>query len=259
MVRGASGCHGLATGGATAGDTRLNPVATALSRAINTGPPQYRDYIDGVDQMTGEARPEGLNDLVKILTQSLPDETTIKSFATAANIMNVVNFRGTARDQWTSLVYVAADRPAAWETLLSMTDEYLENTIYYAEFFRWRERHSRTSGVALPRPDKGTEVANGTATRDATAWDTRLNPVVTALSQAINGQFIIRDIAMKAGLPIEHVRNAPDAEGYWAAVLECALDEGDQDVDAVLSEALVRTERKAAHEAVEEYRRMRGR
>jgi hypothetical protein len=231
-------------------DTRINPDATAISREIN-------DH--GVDQMTGEARPGGLNELVKILTNSIPDETAIKSFAAAANVMSVVNFRGTARDQWTSLVYVAADRPAAWETLLSITDEYLEGTRYYDEFLRWRERHSRTSERALPRPDKGTEVTNGAATGEAATWDTRLDPVVTALAQAINGQFIIRDIAMKARLPIEHVCNAPDAESYWAAVLECALDEGDQCVDAVLNEALVRTKGKVAHEAVEEYRRMRDR
>lgn len=90
-------------------------------------------------------------------------------------------------------------------------------------------------------------------------WDTRINPVVRALSRAINDQRIIRDIAMQSGLSMEYVGNRPDAASYWTAVLDRAQDEGDQRVDAVLSEALAHTENSMAHDAVEAYWKARGR
>jgi len=51
-------------------------------------------------------------------------------------------------------------------------------------------------------------------------WDMQINPVVRALSQAINDQAIIRDIAVKSGRSMEYVRNTltPRATGrpYWS-------------------------------------------
>lgn len=89
-------------------------------------------------------------------------------------------------------------------------------------------------------------------------WDTRLNPVRRALSLAINEQRIIRDIATQSGLSMEFVGDRPDAASYWTTVLERALDEGDRRVDAVLNEALERTDNQMAHDAVETYRNERG-
>lgn len=90
-------------------------------------------------------------------------------------------------------------------------------------------------------------------------WDTRINPVVHALSQVINDQAIIRDIAVKSGLSMAYVRNAPDAASYWTTVLDRAQDEGDRRVDSVLNEALARTKSPMVFDAVETYRKARGR
>ncbi len=85
------------------------------------------------------------------------------------------------------------------------------------------------------------------------AWDTRINPVVHALSKVITDPVIISDIAMKSGLSMEYVRYSPDAESYWTAVLNRAQDEGDPRVDAVLDGALTRTQSPIVHDAVEVY------
>ena len=85
------------------------------------------------------------------------------------------------------------------------------------------------------------------------AWDTRLNPVVGALSKAITDPVVITDIATKSGMSMEFVRYSPDADSHWTAVLNRAQDEGDARVDAVLETALTRTESQIVHYAVEVY------
>ena len=81
-------------------------------------------------------------------------------------------------------------------------------------------------------------------------WDTRINPVVDALSSAITDREIIRDIAMKSGLTMRYLRISPDAESYWTAVFERAQDEGNQRVDSVLKEALTRTENAFVRDSI---------
>jgi hypothetical protein len=113
---------------------------------------------------------------------------------------------------------------------------------------------------SVSRPSgQGAEGRHGPATGGAMVWDTRMNRVVYALSQAINDRAIIRDIAVKSGLSIEFVRDTPDAASYWTAVLERAQDEGDLRVESVLNEALIRTENPEAHDAVKAYWKSRGR
>jgi hypothetical protein len=91
----------------------------------------------------------------------------------------------------------------------------------------------------------------------AMVWDTRINPVVDALSSAINDRDIIRDIAMKSGLTMRYVRIAPDAESYWTAILERAQDEGNRRVDAVFEEALTRTQDAFVRDSIDAYRKAR--
>jgi len=91
------------------------------------------------------------------------------------------------------------------------------------------------------------------------AWDTRINPVVHTLSQVINDQVIIRNIAVMSGLSMEYVGNAPDAASYWTTVLDRAQDEGDRRVDSVLNEALRRTQSPMVRDTVEAYWKARGR
>jgi hypothetical protein len=95
--------------------------------------------------MTGDARPEELNDLVKILTKSMLDETTIKSFATSVGAFGRVKLDGDAGSQWTELVRFASIRPKMWPALLSMIGEYLDDTIYRDEFLGWREQYEQIS------------------------------------------------------------------------------------------------------------------
>lgn len=90
-------------------------------------------------------------------------------------------------------------------------------------------------------------------------WDTRITPVVHALSMAINDLAVIRNIAIRSGISLAYVPNMPDAESYWTAVLERAQDEGDQRVDSVLNEALVRTQNPSVRDAIEIYWKARGR
>ena len=85
------------------------------------------------------------------------------------------------------------------------------------------------------------------------AWDTRLNPVVGALSKAITDPVVITDIATKSGMSMEYVRYSPDADSYWTAVLNRAQDEGGSRVDAVLEGAVTRTESQIVHDAVDVY------
>lgn len=110
-----------------------------------------------------------------------------------------------------------------------------------------------------PSPVQEAGGLNSHATGGAMVWDTRINPVVHALSQVINDLTIIRDIAVRSGLSMAYVRNAPDAASYWTAVLDRAQDEGDRRVDSVLNEALARTESPMVHDAVETYWKARGR
>jgi hypothetical protein len=95
--------------------------------------------------MTGDARPEELNELVKILTKSMLDETTIKSFATNVGAFGRVKSDGDAGSQWTELVRFASIRPKMWPALLSMIGEYLDDTIYRDEFLGWREQYEQIS------------------------------------------------------------------------------------------------------------------
>lgn len=90
-------------------------------------------------------------------------------------------------------------------------------------------------------------------------WDTRINPVVQVLSQVINDQDVVRDIAVKSGLSMEYVRKAPDTASYWTTVLDRAQDEGDLRVDSVLNEALTRTKNPLVHDTVKAYWKARER
>lgn len=124
--------------------------------------------------MTRDARLEGsaFGKFVAILAKSLRDETKIKSIATTVNVMDKVKWDGDARDQWTSLVNVAADRPKVLDELLQVIDDNLKDTSYHDEFLRWREqsgqrgharldqavsdvRKSRNSLLAVNDPRKG--------------------------------------------------------------------------------------------------------
>jgi hypothetical protein len=94
---------------------------------------------------------------------------------------------------------------------------------------------------------------NGNSAGGAMVWDTRISPVAHALSQAISDKIIIRDIAVKSGISLAFVWDTPDASSYWTSVLDRAQDEGDQRVDAVLQEALTRTQNTKVHEAIKAY------
>jgi len=96
--------------------------------------------------MTEDTRLEGppFGELVAILAKSIREETRIKSIATTVNAMGKVNWDGDARDQWTSLVDVAADRPAVLGALLPIIDDYLNGTRYYDEFLQWREKNGQS-------------------------------------------------------------------------------------------------------------------
>jgi hypothetical protein len=95
--------------------------------------------------MTGDARPEGLGELIKILARGVREETKIKSIATAIEAKGMVDWDGDARDQWTSLVDVAADRPKMFRELLKEVDEHLGPTIYHNEFLEWREKYDQNT------------------------------------------------------------------------------------------------------------------
>ena len=89
------------------------------------------------------------------------------------------------------------------------------------------------------------------------AWDTRINPVVNALSSTFSDSEIIRDIAVKSGLSMRYVRNTPDADSYWTTVLERAQDEGRERLEAVFDQALARTESVTVRDSIESYRQTR--
>jgi hypothetical protein len=88
-------------------------------------------------------------------------------------------------------------------------------------------------------------------------WDTRLNPVIHALSMAITDPEVIRDIAMRSGLAMEYVRFSHYPDTYWTSVLERAQDEGELRVDSVLDQALTRTENDTVHDSIGLYRKYR--
>jgi hypothetical protein len=108
-------------------------------------------------------------------------------------------------------------------------------------------------GSVSPPPAQEAGGLNGRPTGGAMAWDTRINPVVRALSQVINDPAIIRNIAVMSGISMAFVRSAPDAASYWTTVLDRAQDEGDRRVDSVLNEALARTQNPMVRDAVEAY------
>lgn len=115
---------------------------------------------------------------------------------------------------------------------------------------------SKTASVSTVR---NAESMNDHSSGGAMVWDTRITPVVHALSMAINDLAVIRNIAIRSGISLAYVPNMPDAESYWTAVLERAQDEGDQRVDSVLNEALVRTQNPSVRDAIEIYWKARGR
>lgn len=52
---------------------------------------------------------------------------------------------GDARDQWTSLVDLAADRPKMYAALLTAVGDYLESTIYHNEFLEWHKKYGQNT------------------------------------------------------------------------------------------------------------------
>jgi hypothetical protein len=104
---------------------------------------------------------------------------------------------------------------------------------------------------------KHTAGTQGHKTGSANMWDTRLNPVVHDLSNAITDPEIIRDIAVKSGLAVQYVRFSNYADTYWTSVLERAQDEGMLRVDSVLDQALDRTEDTSVRDSIELYRKYR--
>jgi hypothetical protein len=124
--------------------------------------------------MARDARLQGpaFGKLAMLLAKSLRDETRIRSIAISLDVEGLVNWDGDARDQWTSLINVAADRPAVLEQLLQEIDDYLKGTRYHEEFLKWRNqnvqdgqgrldravsdvRKSRNSLLAINDPRKG--------------------------------------------------------------------------------------------------------
>lgn len=95
--------------------------------------------------MTGDARPGGLNELIKILARGVREESNIKSIATTIGAKGMLAWDGDARDQWTSLVDLAADRPKMYAALLTAVGDYLESTIYHNEFLEWHKKYGQNT------------------------------------------------------------------------------------------------------------------
>lgn len=110
---------------------------------------------------------------------------------------------------------------------------------------------------AAQSPSKRPPGTQGHKTGSAKMWDTRLNPVVHELSNAISDPEIIRDIAVKSGLAVQYVRFSNYADTYWTSVLARAQDEGVLRVDSILDQALARTENTEVHDSIGLYRKYR--
>jgi hypothetical protein len=95
--------------------------------------------------MAEDARPEGIGELVKILARGIREESKIKSIATTIDAMGMVDWDGDARDQWTSLVDMAAERPKMFTDLLTAVGEYLEPTIHNGKFKKWCEEYGQST------------------------------------------------------------------------------------------------------------------
>ena len=89
--------------------------------------------------------------LARLLAKSLRDETRIRSIAISLDVEAMVNWDGDARDQWTSLINVAADRPAVLDQLLQEIDGSLKGTRYREEFLNWRGQGSQGGQARLDR------------------------------------------------------------------------------------------------------------
>ena len=91
------------------------------------------------------------------------------------------------------------------------------------------------------------------------AWDTRINPVLEALSRVIYDVEAIRMIVRQADLNFAHLRLTSNVVNLWTEVLERAQDEGDARVDAVLEAALRTSDNPSLRDTIEDYWRARGR
>lgn len=104
------------------------------------------------------------------------------------------------------------------------------------------------SPAAAVRADR-TRVTLGSA---SSAWDTRLNPVVAELAQAIPRHDDIVIVATEAGLEVQSIPEDRSARNYWHEILRRARSEGK--VADILHVATGRAPDQSLAAAIERYR-----